>query len=252
MFRSVTLALLATAVPALASAQTFAFTGASPANTVGACGMGTPTPCDTRWTVQSAGVLGNAAPNDIAQRQATLITTPPTPPWQPNGAGYNWIGVSTNANQPFAQRSGDNAERYKYLFQHTFTPTAAFLDVALGWDNRLVSILQGTVTMDNAGVVSGGTAVTVTGLTLPQTQSGFCRNPDGILPPGDFPNCTVNVRLSGFTPDVSTTLSIVTFGDGNTDGILVAPQVVPEPSTYALLATGLAGLGLVARRRRSA
>ena len=45
------------------------------------------------------------------------------------------------------------------------------------------------------------------------------------------------------------------FGNGN-DGdfsdIVVGVNVVPEPSTYALMAFGLLGMGFVARRRRSA
>ena len=43
-----------------------------------------------------------------------------------------------------------------------------------------------------------------------------------------------------------------TGGAGQVTDLQANINVVPEPSTYALLATGIAGLGLVARRRRSA
>lgn len=43
----------------------------------------------------------------------------------------------------------------------------------------------------------------------------------------------------------------VQYPAGEINGFSQPQAVVPEPSTYALLGTGIAGLGLVARRRRS-
>lgn len=60
--------------------------------------------------------------------------------------------------------------------------------------------------------------------------------------------------LPGSGPSAS---ADVLFSDGF-DNILLTdangvptPAAVPEPGTYALMALGLAGLGLVARRRKS-
>lgn len=58
------------------------------------------------------------------------------------------------------------------------------------------------------------------------------------------------VQLNGFTD-----LESVTFDFGNPDAAAqfdnIAAQVVPEPSTYLLLASGLLGVGVMARRRRA-
>jgi hypothetical protein len=61
----------------------------------------------------------------------------------------------------------------------------------------------------------------------------------------------ITANFAGMTPEE-------VFADINTgraravsfSGEFVAGSVVPEPSTYALLATGVAGLGAFARRRR--
>jgi hypothetical protein len=53
------------------------------------------------------------------------------------------------------------------------------------------------------------------------------------------------------TPEQCSTASTRRLGERDVLGPLSAmPAVVPEPSTYALMATGLGMLGVVARRRR--
>ncbi|MCU0647677.1 MAG: PEP-CTERM sorting domain-containing protein [Gemmatimonadaceae bacterium] len=75
---------------------------------------------------------------------------------------------------------------------------------------------------------------------------------------GGFPNSQFTANLLTGT---TYTFVATTFGNGATGaytgriagpGTVVPPTTIPEPSTYALIGTGLAGLAIARRRRRHA
>jgi hypothetical protein len=120
-----------------------------------------------------------------------------------------------------------------------FLPTTNFYDSgATGFKVYTADI--GTLTISKTG--SGGGSPTfnmVSGLPLGAYLVGFCS--DLSNPGGD---CTVGSKTS--TTEVATANSGALLVDGRTP-----PPEVPEPTTLALFAAGLGGLGFALRRRQT-
>ena len=231
--RSIASTLFIVTAPASLAAQAFAGTGIA-SNVSGGV--------DTRWQVSCRALSGlqlAAAPCNSTSAspftQASVITAAPggwaAVPLGLNGLRYIGALPSGSVGNSIAENAS-----YEYTFRTTFSISAGDLSGAqlelspLRIDNYWVGFTL------NGGALNAG-AITPTPLP-----------PNG----GNWATPFSMIINSGFVAGVNT-LEITLTGNGQTDGLLLDGRVnvVPEPSTYALMATGLVGLVGVARRRRN-
>jgi hypothetical protein len=172
---------------------------------------------DARWSIATL---------DGAFSQGFVL---PTRPGTPNSAGnFQWIGPT-----PSGSIGGGG-----------FTTYAARTSFTLNAGDRLSVTMR--CTADNTPL-----GIFINGLQAGSASACGPANTYNLASPQTFTDFIAGLN----------TIEVRYTGDGITDGVLVAidryvlnpdvqnPGVVPEPSTYLLMATGLAGLVLVSRRR---
>jgi len=206
---------------------------------------------DPNWSVLWRPVSASGSSSG-ALAHAPLVSSIPSPPWQPNVAGVNnWLGVNAEATIPGAP--GDGSRRYEYAFTTSIAlPAAQTVHGAIGYDNFFVGgFIDGSFDAATGTYTPGTQFASPLSLLGPgmENRSGFCRDGDGALPSGSFPTCTVNFAFE--LPAGTYKLTLVVQGDGVTDGFILNQQgvtLVPEPAALAWLAPGL--LAALAARRR--
>ena len=167
---------------------------------------------DPNWSVSWSGpTSGSGSAVEVSSPPGAWANTSPTSYW-----------ISTNSTASLPDGTGDNAHRYAYTWTTSFTPSST-------------SPLLMTVWTDNF----------FQSFTFNSNTTTVALDPS----PGDFSQPTPRTFLLD-PVNSSNSLTINSMGDGQTDAINVSFTTTPEPSSMALLGTGLIGLVPMVRRKR--
>jgi hypothetical protein len=186
-----------------------------------------------RVVAAATAIMGTAQVGSAQQFSATLTGAQQVPPVVTPGSGLATLSLTGGSlltvNVTFANLSSGT------LFAHIHAPAPLGQNapVAVPFAGFPVGVTAGTynaVLNLDLGSTYEPTFLTANGGSVAAARTSLVSAMTGGL-------AYVNVHTA-------------TFPNGEVRGQIGQASVVPEPGTYVLLATGLAGLGMIARRRR--